>query len=113
MIRRPDNPTCHQVFDRIEEMLNAQPDDQHVSRAHALPLWRAIIQKSMDDAFYASNFETWLENGGTVLLRDMLATPFKDAAFSKRQDGPCARGYPWDDAWMAIDSAGMHARRGE
>lgn len=80
--------------------------EQH-DRAHALSLFDAIVERAATDAAFARHLDAWLEDSGTVLLRDKLCRPFQTAAFITTQPD---RRYPWEDAWMAIDSARLHAR---
>jgi len=77
-------------------------------RLHAVPLLDAITDKAEQDAAYRAQLERWLTHGGTLLIRDDLARPFQDADFIRSQSP--ARRYPWEDAWMALDSAILHAR---
>ena len=73
---------------------------------YAIPLFDAIVARSTVDAEYRIHFENWLTEGGTVLLRDELCGPFKNAEFIT---GQVDLKYPLHDNWTAIDSAHLHA----
>lgn len=78
-------------------------------RRHALPLWDAIVAHAKHDARYAASLAKWLTEGGTIVLRDELASKFQHADFIKAE-AATGRRYPWVDAWAAIDSAMLQAR---
>lgn len=71
-------------------------------RDYAIPLFKAMQARAKDDAAYGAKFEHWVEHGGTILLRDELAAPFKTAPCITEMQGHF---YPFNDAWMSIDSA--------
>jgi hypothetical protein len=77
------------------------------NRSHAIPLFDAIRTRASNDNPFKEHFTQWLDEGGTLLLRDELCAPFKDADFINAQTD---RRYPWHDAWTAIDSARLQAR---
>lgn len=77
-------------------------------QSSAIPLLEAIAGHAKTDGAYCARFETWLAFGGTLIIRDDLALPFQDADFIRAQSPQ--RRYAWDDAWMALDSAMLHAR---
>jgi len=76
-------------------------------RADATALLDAIHERAGTDAEYAGALSGWLDAGGTLVLRDVLCDPFRDAGFL---DGE--RRYPWWDAFTAIDTARLNASAG-
>ncbi len=95
-------------------MITADAVTEHLketSRDHAIPMWEAMCERAETDAEYGKIFYKWLEEGGTVILRDDLCLQFKDQNHLF-QEHPVHR-YPWDDAWMAIDTTRYHLRLDE
>lgn len=78
------------------------------NRGYAFALADAITEKAKSDADYAAALAEWLDQGGTVLLRDRLCRPFENAAFIALSAGHFR--YPWDECWTALDSARATAR---
>lgn len=86
---------------QTSEFITADLKDKDVS----LMLWQTILHRAKVDAAYATHLGNWLDQGGTIHLRDMLCSPFKDIKFNS------TRRYPFADAWMGIDSAYLHWRQ--
>lgn len=77
-------------------------------RTHAMdpaPLLDAIAALAQADRGYKKTLDRWLQDGGTILLRDSIAGPFRDEAWAARRPG---RFDPFADAWMELDSARLH-----
>ncbi|MBO9428616.1 hypothetical protein [Sulfitobacter sp. R18_1] len=87
-------------------------------KQHAIPLWDAICERAREDNDFNDNLVDWIKildsgQGGTVHLRDTLCMPLKDRddLFQDPEGSTWKRRYPFDDAWMAIDSAGLRVKR--
>ena len=81
-------------------------------RDYAIPLLDAIVSKARVDMdpSYKDTLVEWLEGGvSTIALRDVLCDPFRHSNImihaSKKSK------YPFDDLFMALDSAAYHVRR--
>lgn len=80
-------------------------------RHDAHQLFAAITSRAFCgfDSGYAESFNNWLSNdGGTVLLRDELALPFKAMFDDRKVEG--RQNNAWWDAWTGIDSAKLAYR---
>lgn len=66
-----------------------------------------MIQRCETDEEYTGKLAEWLTNGGTVLLRDELTAPFKDAWYVKVNE----EGFydHWHECWTALDTARLNA----
>jgi len=64
-------------------------------RNYAIPLYNAIEARAARDMSYARSFDDWLRYGGTIIFRDELSRPFRDAAFVNALRGAFA--YPWQE----------------
>jgi len=81
-------------------------------REGALQMVDLIEAKAKVDPVYKALVDQYLEHGSTILLRDDIAAPFLDNPvklhnFTGSWNGKDSL-YPFDDMWMAIDSAHMH-----
>lgn len=71
--------------------------------AYALPMLDAIEQRAKTDKTYDALLSGWLKYGSTVILRDDLCKPFGGYKELLRKAEHFR--YPFDQIWMAIDSA--------
>lgn len=76
--------------------------------AYALPMLDAIERRAREDVDYEQKLLRWFEKGETVLLRDELCAPFRRFSFVDYYSSSVP--LPFDNIWMAIDSAGLHLR---
>lgn len=75
-------------------------------RPDAKQLFTAILNRAFGglDQEYMNLFKKWLSNdGGTVILRDEVALPFKPMFEDRKVEGH--QNNAWWDAWVNIDSA--------
>jgi hypothetical protein len=80
-------------------------------RPDAQRLFTAIINRAYrsSDHSYMDSFKKWLNtDGGTVVLRDELASPFKSIFDDRTVEG--RQNNVWSDAWTGIDSAKLAYR---
>ncbi|UUV44491.1 hypothetical protein RCMENCHIE_122 [Rhodobacter phage RcMenchie] len=79
----------------------------HTNRYLSLELWELFLAKAIVSEEYCTYFHEWCMGGGTLLLRDTLAAPFKDYQFTGTfaPPGMTFGPYPFADAWMGIDTA--------
>ena len=75
---------------------------------YAVALLDAIYAKAATDEAYLEHVCYWLDHGSTVTLRDEVAAPFADADFITALAE--THFYPFDDCWVAIDSASLRLR---
>ena len=80
-------------------------DPDHELRRDAIPMMDAICKRAETDPAYKATLHEWLRDGNTVLFRDKLASPFKNADFLEPAGHIHHHYYPFDDFWMSIDSA--------
>lgn len=70
---------------------------------YAIPLWQEMTDLAETDMDYCIVFDDWLENGGTVKLRDELCDQFREHTHLFEDHEVHKK--PWLDAWMAIATA--------
>lgn len=94
------------TLDEIRDYLNNRPGYEF-----AIPMLNAI-ETTEQFSPYGENFRRdlndWLDNGGTVLLRDCICERFRMYDFVLEQTGPLDEGkhpYAFVDMWMTLDSA--------
>lgn len=80
-------------------------------RPDAKQLFTEIMNRAFSgvDQGYMNSFKKWLSNdGGTVVLRDEVALPFKPMFDDRKVEG--RQNNAWWDAWTNIDSAKLAYR---
>jgi len=79
-------------------------------RHYALPMIDAIELRAETDVKYAAWLHVWLKGDGrTLILRDDLCAPFKEASFVKELEGTFR--YPWHECWTALDTVRLQLRQ--
>ena len=96
------------TLDDIRDQLMIPSEFHGNAYAYALPMVDAIELRTQDDPAYSNHVQVWLDQGGTVLLRDEICDCFREADFVMAEQGSILDGkhpYAFNDMWMAIDTA--------
>lgn len=72
------------------------------TRSYALDMWLAMAERCKTDKEYRTKFNKWLNEGGTVELRDELCYPFQETEVVSKFNGQLR--YPYHEIWTAIDT---------
>lgn len=99
------------TLDDIRAQL-AIPSPYHGGTGHfALPLLTLIDTQATEGSALRRHLNTWLNEGGTVLLRDDICGPFQHAPCVLAEQGSLLDGkrpYAFNDMWMTIDTAWLN-----
>lgn len=90
----------------------AIPSRYHGGTGHfAMPLLDVIAEVALTNPDLRANLDTWLNEGGTVLLRDGICAPFRNAPCVLAEQGTLLEGkrpYAFEDMWTSMDTAWLH-----